>query len=94
MIQRFEVVTAAFRPRRTDDLAPGVERFIGAVGRWQAAWIIEPEDAAMCPNLAPYVGLCAVMPCYEQPGAGLDGWPGGWVPECDIERINEEDGHA
>ncbi len=75
-LERFDVVDAVFKPVRTDDLKPGASRFIGQRGKWQAMWMIDDEDGGS------YVGQWAMGP-YD-----FD-FPYVWVPECDLELINE-----
>lgn len=77
-LERFEVVTATFRPQRTDDLKPHARAWIGVRMRWCAAWEIEAEDGG------PYVGQMAMIPQGPTPD-GLD-WLG-WVPLCDLADV-------
>ena len=77
----FDVVRATFRPKRTDDLKPGVAEWIGWTGLWQAN--------GLCPE-GPYDGQMGfsigsgTMADLELP---LPPWS--WMPECDLE-IHED----
>ncbi len=76
-LTQYEVVTAKYRPLRTDDLRPGAEKKIGVVAQWQASWVIEDR---------PYEGQWAMV---LVPGASDDParWPFAWTPECDLEPV-------
>lgn len=75
-INSFDVITATFQPRRTDDLKPHVRDWIGVRLRWCAAWEIDKGS---------YAGQMAMMP-HEVP-LGLK--PIGWVPLCDLSDISD-----
>jgi len=72
-MKQFDKITATFRPRRTDSLIAGAEKWIGYRGVWQAAYILE-EGA--------YAGEWA-MECVDDPTR----WdmPFAWVPITDLE---------
>ena len=76
-IQRFDLFDATFKPKKTDDLKPGVDKWIGYRGIWQAMWMIEEEDGGS------YVGMWA-MGIYDVTKLNPPP-PFIWVPECDLE---------
>ena len=67
-----------FRPKRTDDLKPGVAALIGKSTTWRRCWVIEADDSEE------YAGQTAW-------GPREDDWCFTWAPECDIE-FDEEKG--
>lgn len=76
---QYDVITATFRPRYTDDLRFGAELSIGLTGEWQAVWIIEPGDDEQ--HNGRYAGQWAMQYC------GPDDWPFDWAPLCDLEEV-------
>lgn len=70
--REFRMRVGTFKPKRTDDLKPGVVEFIGKSTTWITGWIIEAEDSEQ------YAGQMTWLPRGE-------GWTFGWAPECDIE---------
>lgn len=72
-MERFDIITATFRPQRIDDLKPGVSTWIGRTLKWQAGWLVDKQDGG------PYVGLWAMTPMTDELV------PFGWVPLCDLE---------
>lgn len=66
--------SAAFRPRRTDDLKPGLADQIGRHHVWTAGWLIDDE---------PYEGQWAMT---TDPGSDF---PYAWVPQEDLEDLTE-----
>lgn len=77
-LESFDVVTATFRPQRTDDLKPHTRNWVGVRMRWCAAWEIDAEDGG------PYVGQMAMTP-HDPTPAGLE--PIGWVPLRDLANV-------
>jgi hypothetical protein len=67
----FQRVEATFHPRRTDDLRPGADAWIGWRGHWQALWVIE---------VGPYAGEWAMA--MDEEGVELP--PFAWVPSGDL----------
>lgn len=76
-LAQHDEVVGIFRPRRSDNLQPGVERHIGARLTWTVAWPIEA---------GPYAGQFALLP-NEELSPRL-----GWVPEEDV-QFDEERAH-
>lgn len=70
--EQFDKIDATFKPRRTDDLIAGCERWIGHRCEWQAAWIIADGQ---------FAGEWAMIPL------GDDRWnmPFAWIPSGDLE---------
>lgn len=72
-IEEHDKINAVFRPKRTDDLQPGCEEFVGRSGEFQAVWVIED---------GPYEGQFAM---WVPKDWNFEGFPAVWVPECDLE---------
>lgn len=77
-----DVIDATFRPRKTDDLRPGVAEWIGKRTLWQCIGMANPESeyaeqAAF--NLAPSITIEA----YQR--GEFIYFPATWIPECDLE---------
>lgn len=72
---RFDLVTATFSPKKTDDLKPGVADWIERWLVWQASWVIDD---------GPYEGQMAFLP-HADPYSPREYL--GWVPECDLKDI-------
>jgi hypothetical protein len=75
LLNKFDIICGTFRPKRTDDLKPGLEEWIGRRTQWQLGWIIEEEDGG------DYIGQYAAL---ARPASGF---PYGWVPLCDLTDI-------
>lgn len=58
-MDKFDRVTATFRPRRLDDLHPSALDAIGARCVWECLWIINEDDGG------PYVGEFAMRPLND-----------------------------
>ena len=75
MMKVFDVITAEYRPKRTDNLIPGATDWIGRVSDWEALWIIDHGafygDWAMRPMVP------NTIPLSELP-------PFAWAPLCDL----------
>lgn len=84
-MERFEVIDAIFNPKRTDDLKPGMDKWIGRRCLWEAQWLIEEEDGG------DYIGQWAMMPIIK-PGRKHPDFKYVWVPLCDLDiyNINED----
>lgn len=77
-MEAHERVRAIFRPKRTDDLQNNWdERHIGETYTFRASWIIDE---------GPYEGQWAFERVDYAPGQYF-----GWVPECDLEIVCEEE---
>ena len=72
-VKRFDVITATFRPRRSDDLRYNSAEFVGREMQWQAAWLIED---------GPYKNEWAMTP-YKYTGNPQPHFA--WVPSGDLE---------
>lgn len=72
-IQQLRCYEATFQPKRTDDLKPGLEAFIGRRYTWQASWICEEGE--------PFAGQWAMAVDFNSD------FPHGWVPEEDLADI-------
>lgn len=79
-IMHLDKVRATFNPKRTDDLVPGVEQFIGREGIFQAHGDIEH---------GPYKGqqMMRVPEDWYQRAKHTHGASLCWVPEEDLEVI-------
>ena len=75
-MRQFDIVIAAFNPKRRDDLNPEAVAHIGLVTEWRAMRIIEPEDNSQ------FEGQWAMMPLGSD-----DHWTG-WVPLEDLEIVD------
>lgn len=69
-VEQYTNILATFMPKRTDDLKPGVEKFIGGTFEFQAGWRIDEGS---------YKGQFAMIPPIEW---GEDRF---WVPQVDLE---------
>lgn len=74
-LNRYDVIEATFKPRRSDDLKPGSEEWIGRRLTWIAGWEIEDGD---------YVGefACSLHGAAPEPHP-----PFVWVPSGDLTDI-------
>ena len=79
MMDQFTVIYARFQPKRTDDLKPGIGKWIGLTCNWMAAWMIQPDEG-------PYAGEWAMMTEKYIPNC-----PFSWVPLCDLTEISQND---
>lgn len=77
-LKRSDIVDATLRPKRVDDLKPGMHAWIGRRCLWEVQWMIDEEDGG------DYVGQYAMMPIRE-PGCLHREFPYIWVPLCDLE---------
>ena len=77
-LERFDTVDATFKPKRTDDLKPRVNEWIGRRCIWEALWMIDEDDGGS------YVGQWAMMPIIK-PHKRHPDFPYLWVPLCDLE---------
>lgn len=66
-------IEATFKPKRTDDLKPGVAEWIGKRGTWTWAGVQDEDEQ--------YAGLVTFM------WTGVGCAPFAWVPECDLSDI-------
>ena len=82
MIKLSDIVNATFCPKRTDDLKPGVEEWIGKCTRWQALWMIDEGGEGS------YIGQWAMGP-VDQNNMPDKEFPYIWVPLCDLEVYND-----
>lgn len=71
-MDQFDIITAVFNPRRSDDLVEGAADWIGKSCQWQAAWVIEEGE---------YSGEWAMTP---HPLETLLSCPFAWVPSGDL----------
>ena len=69
-VERFDVVEATFRPKRTGNLRPELVPLIGLRWTWEVYWIQEEGDS--------YEGQWVLMP---RPMRDDFGW---WVPQEDL----------
>ena len=76
-MQQFDVVTATFKPKRSDDLREHARTMIGKTMQWMAGWEIED---------GPYSAQYAMIP--QRVSSEL---VGGWVPECDLEILEKQE---
>ena len=80
-MEKFAKVSAIYSPQRTDDLIPGMEKYIGQRMMFEASWIIEEDTRSD----GAYVGEYAMYFIdYEQEPDVL---MGRWVPESDLKEI-------
>ena len=70
-LNQFDVIKAAFNPKRTYDLKPGSEEFIGLLLEWECLWII--EEGEYKGQMALALNHLTLKPPFS------------WVPECDLE---------
>lgn len=74
-MQYFDTINAIFKPKNLTTLKSEAKDFIGLSCLWTAVWIIEEGE---------YQGQWAMTPDYEVNA------PFSWVPEEDLELIEEE----
>lgn len=75
-IEQYDKVRAIYDPKRTDDLVPGCEKWIGREGNyWLAGWIIEEGE---------YEGQWAMAIPRSWLFTKNDPFPAAWVPHCDL----------
>lgn len=76
-LRQFDRVQARFQPKRTDDLRPGLEQWVGYEGTFEAMFEIEDGE---------YAGDWAMLPRepITEGRVPLDGY---WVPYCDLTTI-------
>ena len=77
----FDVVTAEFRPKRTDNLIPGATDWIGRVADWEALWIIDCGE---------FYGEWAMRPLVPNTTLLSDLPPFAWVPLCNLIIVGEK----
>jgi hypothetical protein len=75
---QYDIVDATFSPARTDDLKPGMERWVGRRSLWEALWVNGEEEA--------YPGQLAfgAAPELLRKGELVPPHPYLWVPACDL----------
>lgn len=76
-ISRFDRVMAVFSPKSTDTLKPEALKFIGAIGFFEALWIIDEGK---------YKGQWAMGIPKEWGSPDFI-----WVPECDLQIITDKE---